>query len=61
MAKRLSAVLNAMGRESGLWDFTPATAKNAQELARALVPFAAGQAVFQHRQNQTDTLPAAVV
>jgi hypothetical protein len=30
MAKKLSIVLNAMGQESNLWDFTPATAKNAQ-------------------------------
>ena len=58
MAKRLSVVLNAMGQESGLWDFTPATAKNAQEPERALVLSVAGQALFQHHQNQTDTLPA---
>jgi hypothetical protein len=59
MAKRLSVVLNAMGQESGLWDFTPATAKNAQERESTLVLFAAGQALFPHRRNQTDPLPGA--
>ena len=58
MAKRLSIVLDAMDQESGLWDFIPATAKNAQERERALVLSAAGQALFQHRHNQTDPLPA---
>ena len=54
MAKRLSIALSAMDQESGLWDFIPATAKNAQELERAPVLSAAGQASFRHRQNQTD-------
>jgi hypothetical protein len=58
VAKRLSIVLNAMGQGSGLWDFMPATAKNAQERERALVLSAAGKALFQHRHNQTDPLPA---
>jgi hypothetical protein len=61
MAKRLSIVLDAMVQESGLWDFTPATAKNAQARERALVLSAAGQALFQHRHNQTDPLPARAV
>ena len=56
MAKRLSIVLNAMGQESGLWDFISATAKNAPERESALVLSAAGQ-VFKHRHNQTDPLP----
>jgi hypothetical protein len=46
MAKRLSVVLNAMGQERGLWDFTPATAKNAQERESILALSAAGQALF---------------
>jgi hypothetical protein len=58
VAKRLSIVLNATAQGSGLWDFLPATAKNAQERERALLPSAAGQALFQHRHNQTDPVPA---
>jgi hypothetical protein len=42
--KRLSNVLNAMGQESGLWDFISATAKNAPERESTLVLSAAGQA-----------------
>jgi hypothetical protein len=61
MAKRLSIVLNAMGQESGLWDFLPATAKNTQERESSLVLSAAGQALFQHRHNQTEPLPAIPV
>ena len=61
MVKRLSIVLNAMVQESGLWDSTPAAAKNAQTRERPLVPPAAGPALFQHRLNQTDPLPAGVV
>jgi len=51
MAKRLSIVSNAMGRESGLRDFISATAKNAPERESALVLSAAS---FKHRHNQTD-------
>ena len=58
MAKRPSIVLDATDQESGLWDFILATAKNAQERERALVLSAAGQALFRHRHNQTDPLPA---
>jgi hypothetical protein len=54
MAKRLSIVSNAMGQESGLWDFIPATAKYAPERESTLVLSAAGQAPFRHRHNQTD-------
>jgi hypothetical protein len=61
MAKRLSIVLDAVAQESGLWDFIPATAKNAQEWGRAPVLSGAGQAVFRHRHNQTDPLPARAV
>jgi hypothetical protein len=61
MAKRLSIVLNAMGQESGLWDFTPGSAKNAQEQESVLALSAAGQALFQHRRNQTDPLPTCLV
>jgi hypothetical protein len=61
MAKRLSIVLDAMGQESGLWDFTPATAKNAQARERPLVLSAAGPALFQQRQNRTEPLPARAV
>jgi hypothetical protein len=61
MAKKLSVVLNAMGQERGLWDFTPATAKNAQERESTLVLFAAGQALFPHRHNQTDPPPGALL
>jgi hypothetical protein len=53
-AKRLSIVLYAMGRESGLWDFISATAKNALEPESVLVLSAAGQASFRLRHNQTD-------
>ena len=59
MAKGPSIVSNAMGQESGLWDFIPATAKTAQVRERALVLSAVGQASFQHRHNQTDPLPKA--
>ena len=55
IAKRLSSVLNAMGQESSLRDFTSATAKNAPERESALVLSAAGQA-FKYRHNQTDPL-----
>ena len=56
MAKRRSFVLNAMGQESGLWDFTPTTAKNAVGWESALVLSAMGQ-VFKPRHNQTNPLP----
>jgi hypothetical protein len=45
--------LDAMVQENGLWDFIPATAKNAQGRERALVLSAAGPALFQDRHNQT--------
>jgi hypothetical protein len=57
MAKRLSVVLNAMGQESGLWDFIAATAKNAPERESTPVLSAAGLAALRHRHNQTDPLP----
>jgi hypothetical protein len=57
MAKRESIALNAMGQESGLWDFTLTTAKNAVGRESALVLSATGQA-FKPRHNQTDPLPA---
>ena len=56
-AKKLSIVLNAMGLESGLWDFLVATAKNVPERESALVLSAAGQASFKRHHNQTDPLP----
>jgi hypothetical protein len=43
MAKRRSLVLNAMGQESGLLDFTPTTAKNAVARESAFVLSAMGQ------------------
>ena len=58
MAKRRSFVLNAMGQESGLWDFTPTTAKNAMGREIAFVLSAMGQ-VFKPRHNQTDHCPLA--
>jgi len=60
MAKRRSFVLNAMGQESGLWDFTPTTAKNAVRRESAFVLSAMGQ-VFKPRHNQTDPLPTRQV
>ena len=60
-AKRLSNVLDAMVQESALWDFIPATAKNAQERERVLVLPAAAQASFQHRRNDAQRRHAGVV
>jgi len=56
MAKRLSVASNAIGQESGLWDFTPVTVKNAQERENTLVLCAAGQPLLQHRHDQPDLL-----